>query len=705
MDINKLKEIFIEEANEIIEKMDVDIINFEENPSDKELLNELFRGVHTLKGSANSFGFSRLGEFVHHFEDVLDYYRNSDDEVTSDSIDIFLEAVDLIKEVMVVEVDGTDELPPNYEACLESIKQILGKGDEPTSSENESELAQSDLALEFAQDESSEQIQEVDTEALLHQVLEGESLYHIRLQTDVDLFFRGYDHGVFFKLLSKEGNILESFWNMSKIPPIEDIDMDISYIGAIDIYFASKLPLDEVKEIFEYLEESEYTIHKIQNTPPQEQKPQEIVQTPTPQGVQKEKPKEEPKQSPTANDAKRPPMKKKVESHSYVKIDTHKLDELFDSIGELVIAQNFLAEEPNIKNIKNENVTKTLNTLSKITRLIQNRVMSLRMVPIQDTFEKMKRVVRDASKKVGKEINLTIEGADTEIDKTMIDSLSDPLIHIIRNAIDHGIEDNINERIAKNKSGEGNVMLKAFHRGGSIAIEISDDGRGINKEKVLNKAIQRELVDENEDLSDAQIFSLIMQAGFSTADQISDISGRGVGLDVVRTSIEKLNGKVEISSEVGKGSTFTILLPLTLAIIDGMLVRSEQDTYIIPTLSVIESFIPQKGIVHSFKHKGEFVDLRGEMLPIMRLNKILDSGTSHPPAWESTLVCIESEKGKYALLIDDLIGRQQVVIKPLGPALSKVKELSGSAIMGNGEIALILNTEELFLPEANTFEQ
>lgn len=278
----------------------------------------------------------------------------------------------------------------------------------------------------------------------------------------------------------------------------------------------------------------------------------------------------------------------------------------------------------------------------------------------------------------------------------MIDSLSDPLIHIIRNSIDHGIEDNANDREALRKNPIGIITLRAYHRGGKIAIEISDDGRGINKEKVLQKATQRGLVAEGEELSDSQAFGLIMQAGFSTADVVSDISGRGVGLDVVRTSIEKLKGKVEISSHKDKGSTFTILLPLTLAIIDGMLVKSEEDTYIIPTLSVIESFIPQKSIIHSFKNEGEFVDLRGEMIPIIRLNELLESGENRPNIWESTLVCIESENGKFAILIDDLIGRQQVVIKPLGQVLSNIKEFSGSAVMGNGEIALILNVEALW---------
>jgi len=675
MDINKLKEIFIEEASEIIEKLDVDIINFEEDPSDKELLNELFRGVHTLKGSANSFGFSRLGEFVHHFEDVLDYYRSCDDEITSHIIDVFLEAVDIIKEVLEIEIDGIEELPSQYNKCLANIKELLGN----ETSTQETPTIEFDLSDEFSNEEDN-----ADVENLKNELIEHESLYKITLKLDDDVYFRGFDHSKLFKLLSKEGHILESYWDMSEIPSIEELNPETSYIKSVTVYFASKEQEDSLRDIFEYLDDNEYGFEKLYTS-----------QKETPKTIEKE----EIKFGRREEDKTETPTKKgrrKNDSHSYVKIDTNKLDELFDSIGELVIAQNFLSENQDIQTLKNENVTKTINILSKTTRLIQNRVMSLRMVPIHDTFEKMKRVVRDASKKVSKDISLVVEGAETEIDKTMIDSLSDPLIHIIRNSIDHGIEDCTEDRENQRKSPVGTVTLKAYHKSGKIAIEISDDGRGINAEKVLQKAKETGLVSEDEELSDPQIFALIMQAGFSTADVISDISGRGVGLDVVRTSIEKLKGKVEISSQKGKGSTFTILLPLTLAIIDGMLVKSENDIFILPTLSVLESFIPQKSIVHTFKDQGEFVDLRGEMIPIVRLNELLETGENRPPIWESTLVCLENENGKFAILIDDLIGRQQVVIKPLGNALANIKEFSGSAVMGSGEIALILNVEELW---------
>lgn len=733
MDKEKLKEIFREEASEIIEKLDIEIVDLEEAPDNKDLMNELFRGVHTLKGSANSFGFKRLGEFVHSFEDVLDYYRNSDDVPGSNEIDIFLDSVDTIKDVFEFEIDGSEGLPEKYEGTLQAIKTLLNK-DEPTPATVETpsveepvtqtpEPGTSDLSAEFGNDmpapagESSETLSEEIKDRISAKMKADEALFKISLNLDDDVYLRGQDHFTFLKLLQNEGTIHETQWDMSKVPPLNELDSQKSYLGEVNIYFTSSKEKPDIEELFEYLEDYEYKIElfdSLPETPEEQAKPTPVTPVETksepiaPAEPVPTPPQAEPVPTPTAKAAtpSSKPAKgsgetkqevvKSEEKRSFVKIDTTKLDELFDSVGELVIAQNFLAENGEIKVIQNEYVNKTIETLSKITRLIQNRVMSLRMVPIRDTFEKMKRVIRDASRKVNKEVRLQISGEDTEIDKTMVDALSDPLIHIIRNSVDHGIEATADDRLNAGKSKEGNVFLRAYHKGGNIVIEISDDGRGINKEKVLSKAIERGLANPEDEYNDQQIYSFIMQAGFSTADKISDISGRGVGLDVVRTSIENLRGKVEIDSTPGEGSKFCIYLPLTLAIIDGMLVKSAGETYIIPTLSIVESFRPTKEIVHIAQGKGEFVNLREELLPIVRLNQVLELDDKKPDPWESTLVCAENEKGRFAILIDELIGRQQVVIKTLGKTLSHLNEVSGGAVLGNGDIALILNVEGLY---------
>ena len=700
----EIRGIFIEEATEIIEKLDVDIINYEEEPQNKELLNELFRGVHTLKGSANSFGFSRLGGFVHHFEDILDYYREGDASVPVHAIDIFLNAVDVIKETLWLEVDAQEGLPANYAATLEAIKQLLSnKGSEFT----DEELTMSDLAGEFG-DLDEEATKGVQAEETIKTPIasEGKLLYKIVLKFDNDIYHRGYDHGRFFQLLSEKGKILQSRWTLPRITKIEAFDPEVSYWGDVELYLQSDESADSLEEVFLFLEPEEFSIELLKSPGFYLQQQQMNVRLhPTATNVIEVKPMAQastPKivtvegQKIVSEKLPEEQLRRKDDKRSFVKIDTQKLDELFDSVGEMVITQNFVAENDEIKKLNSPQLTRTIENLSKITRLIQNRVMALRMVPVHDTFDKMKRVVRDASRKVGKEIEFQIDGEETEVDKTMVDSLSDPLIHIVRNAIDHGIETRVEDRLAAGKSAVGHVLLRAYHKGGNIAIEVRDDGRGINKEKVYAKALERGIISANDELSDQQIYALIMQAGFSTADVISDISGRGVGLDVVRSSIEKLQGKVEIDSKVGEGSVFTILLPLTLAIIDGMIVESAGDMFIVPTLSVVESLIPTKDIIHTARGKGEFIDLRGEMIPIIRLNEVLGINDKHPAIHESTLLCVESENGKYALLIDDLIGRQQVVIKPLGKALAKLEGISGGAIMGNGDIALILNIDSLF---------
>jgi len=689
----QVKAIFIEEAGEIIEKLDVDILRFEENSTDFDLLNEIFRGVHTLKGNANAFGFTRLGEFVHHFEDVLDYYRSTKEEIEIIHLELIVNSVDVIKEVMVCELDQIPDLPEDYEQCLEGIKALIAskKGDAVQSTTPvESVSAFADLAAEFGL-ECPDQYENMMTQSIETMRLsqqEGMQIYRIELTLDTDSYKRGFDHLIFIGLLAEKAVLIESLFNLEPVPSMENFSCEENYFPKMGIILLTTQGVSEIEENFEFLFDHEYSIRIIDNT--SENRVTETIATPI------ETVADAPKTVSKTSSAGMDTSTLNAAAKSTIRIDTFKLDELFDSVGELVIAQNFIAQNEKIRLIEDESISRTIETLSKITKRIQDRVMSLRMVAIRDTFDKMKRVVRDTSKKTGKELHLNVLGEETEIDKTMIDSLSDPLIHIIRNAIDHGLEANGEERLKAGKKTEGNITLRAYHKSGSIVISVSDDGRGINKEKVLQKAIERGIITGDENLTDSQIFGLIMQPGFSTADEISDLSGRGVGLDVVKTSIEKLRGKIEIESQEGEGTTFSMVLPLTLAIIDGMLVEAAGEIYIIPTLSVVESFRPEQEIVHALKEKGEFVSLRGQHLPIIRLSDVFSLPTTERiEPWDGILVCVETEAGRIAIMVDELVGRQQVVIKPLGKALAKLKEISGGAILGSGDIALILNVDAL----------
>lgn len=692
----QVKAIFIEEAGEIIEKLDVDILRFEENSTDFDLLNEIFRGVHTLKGNANAFGFTRLGEFVHHFEDVLDYYRSSKEEIEIIHLELIVNSVDVIKEVMVCELDQLPDLPEDYEQCLEGIKELIASkkgGVVQSSAPAEPVSAFADLAAEFGL-ECPDQYENMMTQSIEMMRLsqqEGMQIYRIELTLDTDSYKRGFDHQIFIGLLAEKAVLIESFFNLETVPSMENFSCEENYLPKMGIILLTTQPVSEVEENFEFLFEHEYSIRVIENTV--ENTAESSVSEPV--AASAEAVADTPKTASKPSSAGMDTSTLNAAAKSTIRIDTFKLDELFDSVGELVIAQNFIAQNEKIRLIEDESISRTIETLSKITKRIQDRVMSLRMVAIRDTFDKMKRVVRDTSKKTGKELHLNVLGEETEIDKTMIDSLSDPLIHIIRNAIDHGLEADGEERLKAGKKTEGNITLRAYHKSGSIVISVSDDGRGINKEKVLQKAIERGIITGEENLTDSQIFGLIMQPGFSTADTISDLSGRGVGLDVVKTSIEKLRGKIEIESQEGEGTTFSMVLPLTLAIIDGMLVEAAGEIYIIPTLSVVESFRPEQEIVHALKEKGEFVSLRGQHLPIIRLSDVFNLPTERIEPWDGILVCVETEAGRIAIMVDELVGRQQVVIKPLGKSLAKLKEISGGAILGSGDIALILNVDAL----------
>jgi len=694
----RLRAIFVEEAGEIIEDLDLKIINFEETPDDKDILNDIFRGIHTLKGSANSFGFTRLGEYVHHFEDVLDYYRTDGTEISKDVIDLFLDSVDVVKEMLQLEIDESDGFPEKYDDTLSSIRDIISNKDT-----NVAEVENTiDLSNEFS-NESFDSVDStvaigVDESYLLAQCQNGEKLYKVELLFEDDSFTRGLDHANFLNILGQNGRVLSTSWDFTNVPSLEAFEFRKNYIRNILIYIASSEPIEELQDIFEFTEEQEWTLVEIE----QGDKKEKIVAVEAPKEskeeevVEKKEIKEE-KQEEAKDEVKEEVKKTQPTKRSFVKIDTEKLDDLFDSVGELVISQNFLMENEAVKQLEDVDLKRNLETLYKITRLIQTRVMGLRMVPIRDTFEKMKRVVRDVNKKTGKDADLILSGEDTEIDKTMIDKLADPLIHVIRNALDHGLESDKEQRIKAGKSIKGKVHLKAYHQGGNIVIEVKDDGRGIDPEKILTKAMERGLVTEVEgaNLTDKQIFQFIMHAGFSTAEKVTDLSGRGVGLDVVKSFLETMRGKVEINSKMGEGSSFKIMLPLTLAIIDGMLVRTSGEIMIIPTLSIVESFRPLKNSIHTAKGEGEYVKLRDELLPIVRLNHILGISDERVEISEATLVSVENKNGKFAILVDELIGRQQVVVKSLGKALAGIKEVTGGAVLGNGDIALILNVDEL----------
>lgn len=379
---------------------------------------------------------------------------------------------------------------------------------------------------------------------------------------------------------------------------------------------------------------------------------------------------------------------------SSVRVRTDRLDRLIDMVGELVIAQSMLAQDSTVIQGTYHELNRKISHAGKIVRELQDLSMGMRMIPLKNTFQKMARLVRDVAKKCGKQVEFVTDGEETEIDRNMVDLIADPLVHMVRNAVDHGIE-NPENRAENGKSKIGKVKLAAFHAGGDVVVELTDDGAGLDPEKIVAKAIAQNLIESDKGMSENEIFRLIFAPGFSTAETLTDVSGRGVGMDVVRRNIEAMRGRVEISSEKGKGSVFTIRLPLTLAITDGMLVRVGSERYIVPTVNIQLSFQPNQKMISSVADRGELVSLRGELMPVFRLHQLFEVTDGVEDPTQGLLMIVADGRRRCALLVDELLGQQQVVTKTLGQGIGKIPGVSGGAILGDGCVGLILDTAEI----------
>jgi two-component system chemotaxis sensor kinase CheA len=387
-----------------------------------------------------------------------------------------------------------------------------------------------------------------------------------------------------------------------------------------------------------------------------------------------------------------------------VKVDTRKLDGLVDLVGEMVIAQSLVVQNPDLSLCKSEQLERDLARLGRITKDLQRTAMSLRMVPIRTTFQKMQRLIRDVSAKLGKRVQLVTDGEETELDRTIAEEISDPLIHMVRNSLDHGIEAP-DLRQQKGKPPQGTITLRAFHQGGNIVIELKDDGRGLDRERILAKAIEKGMAQADQSLSDSEVFNFIMAPGFSTAEKVTDVSGRGVGMDVVRRNVEKLHGKIDIQTTPGQGATFAIYLPLTLAIIDGLLVGVGEQRFILPTLLVREAFRPTAGMISTVQGRGEVVNVRGRLRPMLRLYSHLGIEPSSTDPTQCILLIVEAGNEARCVLVDRLLGKQEVVIKSLGETFRQTRLVAGAAILGDGRVGLILDPQALVHPETSCLEQ
>lgn len=679
IDISQFHDVFFEESFEGLDAMESGLLNLEEGAADVEAINTIFRAAHSIKGGAGTFGFMAVSEFTHKMETLLDEMRNGQREVTAESTNVLLVAVDVLREMLTAVQQNEDTDDVRIAAVCEQLVEILG-GEEDDSVEQEGE------ALESADGGESPIGWKIGFRPHLHMLQTGND--PVRMLRELDTLGE-----------------LTVIADDSQLPPFSDLEPEDSYL-AWQMELRSDVAKEEVLEIFEWVDDDcDLTVEPLLGEATTLEPTTEAAEEPTAiveQSVEVEEP--EVITEPAAEAELKTPVAAKAETKqkaastpaaASIRVGTDKIDSLINMVGELVITQSMLSQVGD--NFTEDMLPQLIDGLAQLernTREMQEGVMRIRMLPISFAFNRFPRLVHDLTAKNGKQVDLKLTGEQTELDKTVMEKIGDPLVHLVRNSLDHGLE-TPDVRAAAGKDETGTLNLNAYHQGGNIVIEIIDDGAGLNEEKILNKAIEKGLVSESDSLSPEKIHELIFMAGFSTADVVSDISGRGVGMDVVRKNILSLGGSVEVSSQQGVGTKFTIRLPLTLAIMDGQSIRVADENYILPLVSIIESLEVKSSDIKQVSGKGELYKLRDDYVSVIRLYEVFNLEPRITDLEEGLLVVVEGDGQQVGLFIDDLLGQQQVVIKSLETNYRKVLGLSGATILGDGTVALILDVPGL----------
>jgi two-component system chemotaxis sensor kinase CheA len=684
MDLDSVIGTFIAESRELLQQMEDALLQIEQAPDDPERINAIFRTAHTIKGSAGLFGFDSIVAFTHVAESVLDRVRSGDLRFNSDLIALMLNVGDHLAGLInqLADGNGLAGLPEATRATeaelIQELSQYLDK--QPASQP----------AASTAQPATSNSIG-------------APGHWHLSLRFGTDTLRNGMDPLAFLRYLGTLGSILHVEPVLDHLPSLEALDPESCYLG-LEVAFESQAEQSAIEGAFEFVREE----GSIRILPPGAPLSafRELIEERAAEGdcqierlvrcgslaldafEQAQQPENSPEETAPTNAVAEAPARATKENTrtnneaNLIRVDASKLDQLINLVGELIIAganTRMLAQSSGLLAM-----CESTETLSRLVEDVRDSALTLRMVQIGATFNRFQRVVRDVSLELGKDIVLQISGGDTELDKTVVEKIGDPLTHLVRNSMDHGIE-SAEARRAAGKPLQGVVRLNAHHEAGGIVIEVSDDGGGLNPQKILDKAIQRGLVSEGQQLSDKEIYNLIFEPGFSTAEQVSNLSGRGVGMDVVKRNITALRGTVELDSSLGQGTSVRIRLPLTLAIIDGFLISVGQSSYVVP-LDIVEECIelPAEQIAGQ-----EHLDLRGDVLPFIRLRQLFEDH-SQPPRRENVVV-VSYAGVRAGLVVDQLLGEFQTVIKPLGKVFCQVPALSGFTILGSGAVALILD--------------
>jgi len=685
----QFRDAFFEEATELADGMEATLLSMDLESVEVEDLHTLFRAAHSIKGNSATFGFPVIAAFTHQLESTLEPVRQGNRAMTPDLRELMLQGVDLIRSHLHHARRG-EALPVKEQqaqaALIERLQEDGGAAPLPMP-----------IASTPARSIS----------------LKGGKGYSIRFEAPLDAFRRGVNLERLFRDLAKLGAI-QSWLDLTRVPAADRMDPEDCHL-AWDIRLETTHPQADVEEVFEFVQDGDNL--RIQPLAPEGTVPSlgEILQTEanvSPADIREalsqqkrlgellvDMGKVQPEVVTKALDQQQ--KKRNQAEASTVRVATDKIDRLVNLVGELVITQAMLAQASLQSHTTQgeEQMSVALLQLDRQTRELQERVMGIRMVPVEMVFSRFPRMVHELGKQLGKDVELVMEGQATELDKTFIEMLVDPLTHLVRNAVDHGMETKA-ERLESGKPAMGTIALRASSRGGHIHIEVKDDGKGLNRDRIFQKAVDRGLLPPGGRPSDDELNLLIFEPGFSTVEQVSDLSGRGVGMDVVRQNVRALGGRIEVESQAGKGTLIRLVLPLTMAILDGLTIRVGEETFVFPLASVLESFQRQAEDVQTVKGDREVISLRGEFIPVVRLQRLLNLGSLQDTAERTLLVLVESEGRRAAMAVDELLGQQQVVIKSLETHYKRVDGISGATILGDGRVALILDVPGLMRLEA-----
>ena len=698
MDVSQYLEIFIDESEEHLQTLSDCIMVLEKEPDNKDTINEVFRAAHSLKGMAGTMGFKRMQHLTHDMENVFQEVRSDHIKVTSGMIDLLFKCLDALEGYVDNIKSTSDEGTEDNEVIIKELNDFIAKteGAEETGNTETSEAKEA--APESTQEEKAgqEKIELTNDEkkAIREAESNGQHIYVMTVHIQKDCLLKAARAFLVFKAVEDFGQILVYR------PSSQDIE-DEKFEFEFSFFLASEESEDKIVAVAKAVSEIEKVdaeeIHLDEYV--KEAEAQEEQQAKEATAEQKEAPAEAPKaaekKAPAAN-AKKQTNAKPVTGRT-VRVDIEKLDALMNQVSELIIAKNSLVSISSNESgeYQNQSFHEQIEYLERITTNLHESVMKVRMVPIESVVNKFPRMIRDLSRKLGKKMELYMTGEDTELDRTVVDQIGDPLQHLLRNSADHGLEDNAT-RVERGKPEVGSIFLKAFQEGNNVIIEVGDDGNGIDVAAVMDKAVERGVItaEQAENMSQKEIINILFLPSFSMAKKITDISGRGVGLDVVKSNIEALGGDVEVRTQLGEGTTFIVRLPLTLAIIQALMVEIRDEKYAIAlgSISNIES-IPVNEI--KYVQAQEVIHLRGAVIPLIRLDQVLDMEEKQEEPENLTVVIVKKGDSLAGLVVDNLIGQQEIVIKSLGKYINNNKIISGATILGDGEVALILDVNTL----------